>query len=123
VHAGSRRSAVALEEIGVFEELAASAGPTALTLIPEPARACLLQDLSHGGALIRTLLAYADADLNIPGAARMLSVHPNTVHYRLSQIAKRSERDPRHLPELIELVAAARLLGWDIEQRAQEPCR
>jgi sugar diacid utilization regulator len=111
VHASSRGCALALQQVGVFDELVASAGPIALTVIPDGVRAFLGEDSRNGGTLVRTLLSYAEANLSVGGTAQKLSVHPNTVHYRLKRIKKLSGKEPRHLPELVELVTAVRLLG------------
>ena len=39
------------------------------------------------GALVETLTAWLDCGSSIEGAARALFVHPNTVRYRLRQVA------------------------------------
>jgi hypothetical protein len=45
-----------------------------------------------------------DADLNVAGAARRIQVHPNTVRYRLGQIATKTGHDPRTFAGLVELL-------------------
>jgi DNA-binding PucR family transcriptional regulator len=61
------------------------------------------------GALRATVEAYFAADLNVAAAAKALSLHPNSLRYRLRQIAEITGRDPRTLAGLLELIAAARL--------------
>jgi DNA-binding PucR family transcriptional regulator len=53
---------------------------------------------------IETIRAFADADLNVAAAAQQLHVHPNTIRYRLDQIATKTGHDPRTLTGLIELL-------------------
>lgn len=61
--------------------------------------------------LRETLLAYADCDLNVGAAARHLQLHPNTVHYRLRRIERLTGRDVRRFRDVVDLVAALRLLS------------
>jgi hypothetical protein len=56
------------------------------------------------GALIATLRAYADVDMNVLKAAHLLSVHPNTIYARLQRIADISGLDARSLHPLIDLL-------------------
>ena len=61
------------------------------------------EDRAHGGPADRTLLAYADADLNAKAAAEALLIHVNTAHYRLGRIAEQHRLRPapavrRHRP-------------------------
>ena len=67
------------------------------------------EDREHGGHLIETLLAYAEADLNAKAAAERLLIHVNTAHYRLGRIAERTGCDLRRLPDVIDLLIAVRL--------------
>jgi len=56
------------------------------------------------GALIATLRAYADVDMNVLKAAQVLSVHPNTIYARLQRIAAISGLDARSLHPLLDLL-------------------
>jgi len=46
-----------------------------------------------------------------PRFGRALSLHPNSLRYRLRRIAEATGSDPRTLAGLLELIAAARLAG------------
>ena len=71
--------------------------------LPELAAA----DVSAEGALIQTLRALADSDLNVQKAARNLGLHANTIYARLQRIEELTGRDARHFGELQELLLAA----------------
>jgi DNA-binding PucR family transcriptional regulator len=58
-----------------------------------------------------TLEAFSQAILNVATAAQLLSVHPNTMRYRLGRITELSGRDPRVTRDLMELTAASQVLG------------
>lgn len=64
-------------------------------------------DRKAEGALIETLRAMADADLNVQAAARRLGRHPNTVYTRLVRIRDLTERDGQRFHDLTELLLAA----------------
>jgi hypothetical protein len=108
-HAASG-SAVALEEVGLFDLLAAGAGAAAERLVPDAAHRLAAADARQAGALSATLRAYADCDMGVARTAERLVVHPNTVHYRLRRIAELSGRDPRRFGDLVELLTALKLL-------------
>jgi DNA-binding PucR family transcriptional regulator len=54
-------------------------------------------------AAVETIRAFSDADLNVAKAAQQMHVHPNTVRYRLQQIATKTGHDPRTFRGLVEL--------------------
>ena len=60
--------------------------------------------------------AYVDANLNIAEAAARLNLHPNSLRYRLRRIAELTGLDPTRMSDLLELLAASRLMH-DEEQR------
>jgi DNA-binding PucR family transcriptional regulator len=53
---------------------------------------------------IETIRAFADADLNVAGAAERIHVHPKTIRYRLQQIASKAGHDPSTFAGLVELL-------------------
>ena len=110
MHAGAERSVVALQDIALLDYLATGADETAERLVPAGARRLLEADGGKSGALTETLRTYAGCDLNVARTAERLTVHPNTVHYRLSRIGTLTGRDPRRFDDLAELLTALRLL-------------
>jgi hypothetical protein len=64
-------------------------------------------DIQASGALIRTLRAIADADMNIQKAARILGKHPNTVYHRIERIRDLTSLDGQRYHQLTELLLAA----------------
>jgi hypothetical protein len=103
--------AVALEDVRLFDYLAAGADATAERIVSDAARRLAAADARQAGALAATLRAYADCDLNVARAAERLVVHPNTVHYRLRRVAELTGQDPRRFADLVELLTALRLLA------------
>lgn len=55
--------------------------------------------------LVETLRAWVRNDLAASAAAADLVVHRNTLAYRMGRIQQLTGRDPRHLPDLIALMA------------------
>jgi DNA-binding PucR family transcriptional regulator len=98
----SRGQVLRLSEVRLFDYLVAYAPDTAKRLVPRE-----LQELD--GVQRRTLLAFAECDLNALQAARRLHVHPNTLHNRLRQIQTVTGHDPRRLTELVDLLVGLRL--------------
>ncbi|WP_119269782.1 PucR family transcriptional regulator [Taklimakanibacter deserti] len=64
-------------------------------------------DRAAGGALIRTLRALADADMNMQKAARILGKHPNTVYTRIERIRELTGLDGQRYHDLTELLLGA----------------
>jgi hypothetical protein len=94
---------VVLEDIPLFDYLAATADETAHLLLPP--------GMDKLSPLAETLRAYADCDLNVARAAELLNVHANTVHYRLRRVQELTGRDPRRFSELVELTTALRIIA------------
>jgi DNA-binding PucR family transcriptional regulator len=93
-------------DVGIFDELVVSHDEQAAQLIPETIRKAL-----NDPTLRATLQTLVDADLSIGLAATRLNLHPNSLRYRLRRIAELTGRDPRRLTDLLELVAAMRILS------------
>jgi hypothetical protein len=106
---GPRGGVLSLPETSAFEYLMLRGDQVARRLIPPEVERFVAEDREQGGQLTRTLLAYADADLNAKAAAEALLIHVNTAHYRLGRIAEKTGCDLRRLPDVIDLVIAIRL--------------
>jgi sugar diacid utilization regulator len=104
---------LSLPDMSAFEYLTLRNDAAARRLIAPEIEAFVAEDREHGGHLIATLLAYADADLNAKAAAEALLIHPNTAHYRLARIAEKTGSDLRRLPDVIDLLIAIRLTSPD----------
>ena len=64
-----------------------------------------LQRQDRGGLVVSTLRTYLRCG-SIPETARLESVHPNTVAYRLRRVAEISGLDPRIPNDAAQLVLA-----------------
>jgi sugar diacid utilization regulator len=83
-------------------------------------------DREHGSELVATLAAYVRTHFNLTRSAELLTVHPNTVVYRLRRIGELSGRDPQDVDDLIVLALALKVhtlhAGVDLaERRASRP--
>ncbi len=83
------------------------AGPQVQWALPGWTDTLLAADRKARGALLETLRALADADMNVLKTARCLSVHPNTVYTRLQRIADLTGLDAQRYHALNELLLAA----------------
>jgi hypothetical protein len=63
----------------------------------------------HHPHLAEAVDAFADAGFSVSAAARRLSLHANTVAYRLDRWTELTGWDPRRFPGLVRSVAALRL--------------
>ena len=105
---GPRGGVLSLPDMSAFEYLMLRGDDVARRLIAPEIERFVAEDREQGGPLTRTLLAYADADLNAKAAAEELLIHVNTAHYRLARIAEKTGCDLRRLPDVIDLVIAIR---------------
>jgi hypothetical protein len=98
------RPIVSLDDLSSIE--CALVGATATTKAVIASKGSSLRALSGEdlAAAVETIRAFSDADLNVARAAERMHVHPNTVRYRLQQIATRTGHDPRTFAGLVELV-------------------
>jgi hypothetical protein len=94
------------QDVPLFDELTASSSDDAARLIPEATRRVLADPTFRD-----TIEAFFAADLNVAAAATALFLHPNSVRYRLRRVAEMTRRDPRRLADMVELIAAARLMA------------
>lgn len=65
-----------------------------------------IADDKASGALVQTLRAIADADMNIQKAARSLGKHPNTVYARVERVRDLTGLDSQRYHDLMELLLA-----------------
>jgi hypothetical protein len=103
-YTSTTRPIVSLDELSALE--CALIGATATTKAIIASKGSSLWALPEGelAATVETIRAFATADLNVTNAAEQMHVHPNTVRYRLQQIADRTGYDPRTFAGLTELV-------------------
>jgi hypothetical protein len=100
---------LSLPDLSAFEFLTLRDSAVARRLIAPEVERFVREDRDSGGILIRTLLAYVDADLNVKAAAEELLVHVNTAHHRLGRIEEKTGRDLRRVEDLVDLLVAIRL--------------
>ena len=74
---------------------------------PKWAQSLADADAKASGALVATLRAVADADMNVQQAARLLGRHPNTVYTRIERIRELTGLDGQRYRDLTELLLAA----------------
>jgi hypothetical protein len=77
------------------------------TAPPKWIGALIEADAKASGALVETLRAVAQADMNTQKAARLLAKHPNTVYTRLDRIKTLTGLDGQRYGDLTELLLAA----------------
>jgi hypothetical protein len=106
---GEDGGVAALARLTPFDYLALRADDTARRLVNPQLRAFLDEDRRRGRVLTETILAVADADLNLRLASERLQVHPNTAQYRLRRIEERTGRNPRRIADLLDLLVAIAL--------------
>jgi hypothetical protein len=61
----------------------------------------------QNGALVKTIRAYAEANMNVLKAAEILAVHPNTIYARFQRIIEITNLDARSYYALTELLIVA----------------
>lgn len=100
-----------LADLSVVDYLVHRADDAAVRVIDPVLAEVLMEDLAGSGQVVETLEAYVRANLNAKIAAEELTVHPNTVYYRLDRLGERTGRDLRQFDALMEALVAARLLA------------
>jgi len=74
------------------------------TALPAWSTALFAADDKARGALVKTLRAYADTNMNVLKAARQLDVHPNTIYTRMQRIADITGQNGLEYHALTELL-------------------
>jgi hypothetical protein len=98
------RPIVSLADLSALECALIGATATTKAMIASKGnnlRALRDEDLA---AAVETIRAFSMADLNVAKAAEQMHVHPNTVRYRLQQIATKTGYDPRTFAGLVDLI-------------------
>jgi sugar diacid utilization regulator len=113
-----RGRALGLDEVLVDHMLDGSAH--AQRILTATLRPVCDYDREHGSALLPTLRAYVETRFNLTRSAELLTVHPNTVVYRLRRICELSGRDPHDVDDLMVLVLALKALELRAPTAAQE---
>ena len=103
-YSSATRPIVSLGDLSALEvALVGASAPTKSLIASKGSRLAALPDDDRMAA-VATIRAFADADLNVTRAAERMHVHPNTVRYRLRQIATRTGHDPRTFTGLVDLI-------------------
>ena len=112
-YTSASRPIVSLDELSALE--CAVVGATATTKAVIASKGVSLRALSPDDlvAAVETIRAFAAADLNVANAAQRMHVHPNTVRYRLQQIATKTGYDPRTFAGLVELLCILEITDND----------
>ncbi|MFF2136237.1 PucR family transcriptional regulator [Streptomyces sp. NPDC058193] len=76
-----------------------------------PVHELIRADLATGGDLVRSLAAYLETAGDVPRAARRLTLHPNTLRYRLRRVRERFGLDLDDPDTRLVLALAVRLTG------------
>jgi hypothetical protein len=107
------RPIVSLDDLSALE--CALIGATATTKAVIASKCNSLRALSDEdlAVALETIRAFSGADLNVAKAAQQIHVHPNTVRYRLQQIATRTGHDPRTFTGLVDLLCILEVTGND----------
>jgi DNA-binding PucR family transcriptional regulator len=111
---GIRGRAVVLDDVLVDHMLRAS--PHARRILGETLRPLVEYDRTRRAELVQTLRAYLSAGTNLTQSARLLTVHPNPVVYRLRRIRELSGRDPHAMEDLQILFLALKLSDLSSEE-------
>ena len=110
-YTSASRPIVSLDELSALE--CALIGATSATKAIIASKGNQLRALSHEdlAAAVETIRAFSNAYLNVANAAEQLHVHPNTVRYRLQQIATKTGHDPRTFAGLVDLICILETTG------------
>jgi sugar diacid utilization regulator len=112
---GLRGTAVSLNDVLIDHMLEGS--EHARRILEDTLRPLSDYDAEHGSELVATLRAYVRTHFNLTRSAEILSVHPNTVVYRLRRIRELGGRDPYDVDDLVILSLALRAL--ELRERAE----
>jgi sugar diacid utilization regulator len=112
-YTSASRPIVSLADLSALE--CALIGATAATKAIVASKGSSLRALSDEdrAAAVETIRAFSEADLNVAKAAERMHMHPNTVRYRLQQIAAKTGHNPRTFAGLVDLVCILEMTDGD----------
>ena len=105
--AGIRGRAVAFNDVLIDHMVRSS--PHGDRILDQTIRPLVAYDRERQGDLVKTLRVYLDSGFNLTRSAEVLSVHPNTVVYRLKRVKDLSGRDPYDPDDLLLLLLGLKL--------------
>jgi DNA-binding PucR family transcriptional regulator len=107
----AERPVVSLSELSVVENLVLGATTTTRAMLIDQAEAMLPDARKSLGPLKATLQAFAETNMNVTRAAKVLHIHPNTLRYRLRRVLEQTGRDPHTFGDLLDLLCLVTLLS------------
>ena len=108
-YTSASRPIVSLYELSSLESAVIGATATTKAVIASKGNSLRALSTERSRERVDTIRAIADANLNVTKAAAQMHVHPNTVRYRLQQIATKTGHDPRTLTGLVDLICILEL--------------
>ena len=111
---GARGRLVAFDEVLVDSIVRSSRH--AERILDDTVTPLLAYDAEHHSELVATLRAFVDSSFNLTKSAENLSVHPNTVVYRLRRIRELTGRDPHAPDDLLLLHLGLKLIDLTPER-------
>jgi PucR C-terminal helix-turn-helix domain/GGDEF-like domain len=108
--AGAREPLMHFADIDLREFLVRRADKAAVRLVPEWAHTFSRAKDARLSELYRTIHAFADCNFNVKRTARRLSIHTNTVYFRLNRINTLTGINPRTYAGTAQMLTALRLL-------------
>ncbi|MBN8870175.1 MAG: helix-turn-helix domain-containing protein [Solirubrobacterales bacterium] len=108
------RPVLYLGQMSVLDYLLAREDRVASSLIPDAVRDLATSGSAMDRALVETLVAYVDSDMNVQRTAAALPAHPNTVHYRLNRLEEKTGHSHRDVRQVTELAMAIRMVRADV---------
>jgi PucR family transcriptional regulator, purine catabolism regulatory protein len=108
----NQRDVVAFEDLGVYRLLFHVSDPGELRGYRDQVLGPLLQyDQRHNGDLVRTLAAFLDHNGNLQATARELSLHVNSVAYRMQRVQAISGLDVADAEDRLLAQVALKILS------------
>ncbi len=118
--AGGRDQLTHFDDLGVYQVLATAQNSAAVERFVRDWLGPLIEyDAAHGGQLVLTLSEYLECGGNYDATAKVLSVHRNTLKYRLRRIRQVTGYDLGRPDTQFNLMLAAR--AWRTIQALRSP--